>query len=142
MSVPPPGSLPLEASSPCPNCGQPWPPNAPACPNCGFLRPVGSSWPPTPIGQAETAPRPSAPSKLVTSTATGDILLGLGLSALLFVMLGAGLLVVPVLYLALRRQYPVFARGLGFGWLGGSAIILGAFALCVLSLSASHPGGS
>lgn len=136
MSVPPPEPAALEVSPPCPNCGQPWQENAPACPNCGFLRP--SVWPP-PGSQPGVSPRP--PSNLVTNSVTADILLALGISVVCFATLGAGLLLNPILYFALRRQYPVFARGLGFGWLGGTALTLGALAVCIAALSQSSQNG-
>lgn len=140
MSVPPPEPASSELFPPCPNCGQPWPPEVPVCPNCGYLRPAGSSWLPTPGGQPATRPR--LPSKLVTGSATGDVLLGLGISALTFVSLGIGFLVIPILYFLMRRQYPVFARGLGFGWIAGTALLLGALAVCIglLSQSGQHGG--
>ena len=127
MSVPPPGPLPPEASSPCPNCGQPWPENAPACPNCGFLRPTGSSWPPAPQGAAVPSP---VPPRLVTGKAAGDIVLGLFLSLLSFALAGLGVILMPVLYFVFQPRFPVFARGIGFGWLTGMALILGAVAVC------------
>lgn len=131
MSVPlPPEPLSSGPSAPCPNCGLPWPENAPACPNCGFLRPA--VWPPTPQGQV--APIPHLP-RLVTKSATGDLLLGLGLSLISFFGVGLGVVAMPILYFVLQPRYPAFARGIGFGWLGGMALLLGAFAVCIVSLN-------
>ena len=122
----------------CPNCGLPWPPEAPVCPNCGYVRPEIPSWPPSPGGQPGlSAP---TPSKLVTGSAAGDIFLGLGISLASF-LVGIGIVVIPILYFVLRRSYPVLARGLGFGWLAGTALVLGALALCLVSLSQSSQNG-
>lgn len=126
MSVPlPPEPSSFGPSSPCPNCGQAWPENAPACPNCGFLRPA--IWPPTPAGQISAAP---VPPRLLTGNAKGDIWLGLGISLVLYAAFGAGLLLLPILYLILNSRLPIFARGLGYGWLGGIALVFGAFLVC------------
>ncbi len=115
---------------PCPNCNQPWPEGGAAvCPNCGYVRPT--AWPPPPAGQT-TAPPPPV-SKTVTKGAAGDILLGLGISALTL-LVGIGFVAVPVLYFVLRRQYPDFARGLGIAWLVGTVLVLGAVAACVYSI--------
>ena len=127
MSVPPPPEPMSSLAPPCPNCRQPWLENALACPNCGFLRPA--VWPPAPTGQPEIRPR--SPSNLITRSVTGDILLGLGVSVVSFIILGIGILLIPILYLTLRRQYPVFARGMGFGWIAGAALPLGLLAVCV-----------
>ena len=125
MSLPPPEPLPAGPSAPCPNCGQLWPENAPACPNCGFLRPV--VWPPTPTGQVSAAP---VLSRLITGNAKGDIILGLGISVVSYVIFGLGLVLLPILYLTLNSRFPIFARGLGYGWLGGIALAFGAFLIC------------
>lgn len=124
-------SVPLP-SPPCPNCGLPWPPDAPVCPNCGYVRPEIPSWPPSPGGQPGLLALP--PVKLVTGHATGDIFLGLGISLASF-LVGIGIVVMPILYFALRRRYPILARGFGFGWLAGMALLLGAFAICLVGLS-------
>ena len=128
MSVP----LPPLPSPPCPNCGMPWPPDAPVCPNCGYVRPDIPSWPPSPdtLAGAPAAP----PVKLVTGHAAGDMLLGVGISLASF-FVGIGIIVMPILYFTLRRPYPVLARGLGFGWLAGTTLLLGALAICLVDLS-------
>lgn len=127
MSLLPSGS---DAAPPCPNCGQPWPENAPACPNCGLLRPA--VWPPPPGGSAAPSP---VPLRLVTGKAAGDIALGVFLSLLSFALAGLGVVLMPILYFVFQPRFPVFARGLGFGWLTGMALILGAFAVCVAVVS-------
>ena len=129
MSVLPPQPLP---SPPCPNCGMPWPPEAPVCPNCGYVRPEIPSWPPSPGGQPGLSA--TLPPKLATGNATGDIMLGIGVGLASFAV-GIGILAAPVLYFVLRGSYPVLARGLGFGWLAGVVLLLGAFAICLVGLS-------
>ena len=124
-----------EPSAPCPNCGTPWPENAPACPNCGRLRPA--VWPPAPAGSPAAAPPPA--TRLVTRSETGDILLGLGVSVAAL-LAGIGFLLLPILYFVLKRQTPTFARGLGFGWLAGTALLLGALGVCFYALS-QNPNG-
>ena len=57
---------------------------------------------------------------------------GIGLSSF---AVGIGIVLMPILYFVLRRPYPVLARGLGFGWLTGMALVLGALALCIFDLS-------
>jgi len=125
MSAPPPEPLSFGPSSPCPNCGQLWSENAPACPNCGFLRPA--VWPPVPTGQVSAAP---VPPRLATGNATGDLMLGLGISVASWAIFGLGFILLPILYLSLNSRFPVFARGLGYGWLGGIALAFGAFLIC------------
>ena len=133
MSLPPPEPLPSGPSTPCPNCGQLWPENAPACPNCGFLRPA--VWPPVPTGQVSAA---TAPPRLVTGNAKGDIALGLGISVVSYAIFGLGLVLLPILYLILNSRFPVFARGLGYGWLGGIALAFGAFLICTAYVFSPH----
>ena len=133
MSTPPLEPPPAGLSAPCPNCGQLWPENAPACPNCGFLRPA--VWPPTPTGQVSAAP---APPRLATGTATGDIALGLGISVISYAIFGLGLVLLPILYLTLNSRFPVFARGLGYGWLGGIGLAFGAFLICTAYMFSPH----
>jgi hypothetical protein len=119
MSVPP---------VPCPNCGLPWPPDATVCPNCGFIRSSTASWPPPPSGFVPT-PLPPVP-RLVTGKAWGDVTLGLGISVLSNFLGGLGFLVMPILYFVLRPNFPVLARGIGFGILAGIALALGALVWC------------
>ena len=102
------------------------------------MRPAAPAWPPPPSGLA-AGPLPPA-SRLVTGNATGDVLLGLGVS-LLSLLVGVGLVAAPILYFALRRQYPNFGRGLGFGWLVGAALLLGALTVCFVALSQSGQNG-
>ena len=128
MSVPPPQPFQPVPSPPCPNCGLPWPPEAPVCPNCGYVRPEIPSWPPSPGGQPGLSTLP--PPKLVTGNATGDMVLGIGIGLSSF-SVGIGIIAIPVLYFVLRRSYPVLVRGLGFGWLAGMALLLGALAICL-----------
>ena len=133
MPLPPPEPLSAGPSAPCPNCGQLWPENAPVCPNCGFLRPA--VWPPVPIGQASVAP---PPPRLVTGSATGDIMFGLGISIVSYAVFGLGLVLLPILYLTLSSRFPVFARGLGYGLLGGIALAFGAFLICTTYVFIPH----
>lgn len=135
MSIPPP----IPAAETCPNCHQSWPEGAAVCPNCGYVRPASAAWPPPPAGQA-AVPQPP-PSRLVTKSAAGDILLGLGVSVLTL-LVGLGFVALPVLYFVLRRQYPNFARGLGYGWLVGTVLVLGALAVCVYAFAHSSPNGA
>ena len=112
----------------CPNCGASWPSGAAVCPNCGHVLPA---WPPPPAGFV--AAPPPAP-RLVTGKVWGDLALGGGLSFLSGFLALLGFVVMPVLYFTLKPKYPVFARGIGYGLLAALVVVLGAFALCVVSL--------
>ena len=112
----------------CPNCGTAWPPDVNVCPNCGYIRPGVPAWPPPPTGLAAMPP-PTLP-RLVTGKAWGDMTLGIGISFLSNAVVCLGLLVMPILYFTLRPNYPVFARGIGFGILAGLVLLLGAFVVC------------
>jgi len=82
-------------------------------------------WPPPPEG---TPPPPAPPAgKLITRSQTGDFALGPVLSVASFFVMCLGFLVTPILYLAVYRTYPAFARGLGWGWV---LTVLGATAVC------------
>lgn len=70
------------------------------------------------------------PPKLVTGNAAGDIVLGIGIGLSSFAV-GIGIIAMPALYFVLRRSYPILARGLGFGWLAGTVLLLGAGAIFV-----------
>jgi len=121
----------------CPNCGQPVTPDAKLCPNCGMVLPA-AAWPPAPQGMPPAPQIPVTPT-LVTGKAWGDITLGVILSLIACAAGGIGFIVMPILYFTLRRQNPVFARGMGFGLLAGIALVLGIFGLCIYGLS--HENG-
>ncbi len=151
-------------TSPCSNCGAPWPPGVNVCPHCGYVRLALPAWPPAPLGFAAPSPMPAA--DLVTGKVGGDVMLGLAISAascLLTLSLmtgyhsllpasfgwGVGLFVPPILYFILRPRRPALARGLGWGVLTGCivlpfavvavlvALALGALSLCN-SMSGNH----
>jgi len=122
----------------CPNCEMPWPLGADVCPHCGYLRSSIPAWPPPPTS---LVPLPALPGpKLVTGTAWGDLTLGIFISFASNLFYGVGLLLSPILYFVLRRSFPVFARGLGFGFLAGIALLLGALVWCFAALSNYHGG--
>lgn len=121
---------------PCPNCGTAWPPGAAVCPHCGYIRPGVPAWPPPPMGVV-APPTPPAP-KLVTGKAWGDMTLGIGLSFVSNFLGGAGFIVMPILYFTLRAQYPIFSRGIGYGFLAGLVLLLGAIGVCLYALSNYH----
>jgi len=122
-----------ETISHCPNCGTEWPTGAEACPHCGYRRSDLASWPPTPEGFI-TPPLPPEP-RLVTGKAWGDMTLGVGITFASFIPYCLGMLVMPILYFTLRRNYPYFGRGIGYGLLVGFVVLAGALAWCLSSLS-------
>jgi len=117
-------------STHCPNCGTAWPVGVDVCAHCGFVR--APAWPPAPTGQPP--PLPPAP-RLLTGAAWGDMTLGvvIGLGSNLFY--GLGLVIAPILYFVLRPKYPIFTRGIGYGYLAVVALLLGAAAWCFYSVS-------
>lgn len=116
----------------CPNCGTVWTPGAAACPHCGW-QPPGASWPPAPNGGFVQPPLPPQ-GRLLTGKAWADITLGVVSTLLSSFVGGLGLVVMPILYFVLRPNFPVFARGIGYGLLGILALILGAIAWCFASV--------
>lgn len=129
MSVPP---------LPCPNCGTDWPQDATVCPHCGYIRPLAPAWPPPPAGLV--APPPPPVPRLVTGKVWGDMTLGIGLSFVSNFLACAGFVVMPILYFTLKPNYPVFARGIGYGTLAGLVLLAGAFAVCMVGLTNYHGG--
>ena len=125
----------------CPNCRAPWLEGAVICPNCGFVPSTSSSWPPPPSNFPNPAfvptPTPTAP-KLVTGKAWGDVTLGIGISFASNFLYCLGFLVMPILYFTLRANYPVFARGIGYGLIAGLALLLGAVAWCFSGMANLH----
>ena len=120
----------------CPNCRTEWSGEVTVCPNCGYVRPSEMSWPPAPTGQGQVPLPPRMPfvPKLVTGKVWGDISLGISITLASFVVYCLGLIVMPILYFSLRAQYPVFARGIGYGLLGGALIALGALGVCLYTI--------
>lgn len=116
----------------CPNCGTPWPTGAAVCPHCGWQQP-DAAWPPVPIGGFVQTPPPTQ-GRLITGKAWADITLGVVATLLSSAIGGLGLFVMPILYFVLRPNFPVFARGIGYGLLGILALILGAIAWCFASI--------
>ncbi len=125
-----------EVSS-CPNCGTEWTGEATVCPNCGYIRPSEASWPPAPtgLGQQPLPPRMPLVPKLVTGKVWGDITLGIAITLASLVTYCVGLIAMPILYFSLRAQYPVFARSIGYGLLGGVVVLLGALGVCLYWVS-------
>lgn len=121
----------------CPNCGTAWPPGAAACPHCGW-QPPGASWPPAPTSGFVQPPPPPAPGRLLTGRAWVDMTLGVLATLLSSLVGGLGLVVMPILYFVLRPNFPVFARGIGYGLLVVGALILGAIAWCFASIFGTH----
>jgi zinc-ribbon domain len=121
----------------CPNCGRPVEAGAAICPNCGArTRPpqagrlfTGVPWLDTMLG--------------FMTVVVSLLLFGIGMRAeggqtalvappaVITLLLTTDLLVVPVLYLVLQRNYPAFTRGIEFAMLTLLAIALGALAICV-----------
>jgi len=129
-----------EKLSHCPNCGTEWPTGIEVCPDCGYVRPGALSWPPAPIGRVETQLPPMSPQmpRLVTGKVWGDVMLGVGITLASYVVYCLGLIVMPILYFSLRPQHPAFARGIGYGLLGGIVIALGALGVCFYSMASNH----
>ncbi len=75
-------------------------------------------------------PPPPPARRLVTGAAWGDVTLGLAMSFVSNFLYCLGLLVMPILYFSFRVQYPHFARGIGYGFLGCVALLLGMLLWC------------
>ena len=126
-----------EPTSLCPNCRAAWPGGVTVCPNCGYVRPAPPAWPPPPSNLFVQPPAPPVP-KLVTGKVWGDLTLGIGLSFASNFLACVGLVVMPILYFTLKPNYPVFARGIGYGIVAGLALILGAVVWCFAGLANFH----
>ena len=122
----------------CPNCRIAWPEGASVCPNCGYVpSPAPSSWPPPPSifrGVSQSPPGP----KLLTGKVWGDLTLGIGISFASNFLYCLGLVIMPILYFMLRANYPVFARGIGYGIVAGLTLLLGAVVWCFAGLANFH----
>ena len=125
----------MESTRPCPNCGSQVGVGTTVCPNCGAVLPPPSAqpaWPPPPGG---FPPPQTFALKLVTGSTAGDVILGIVLSFVTCFIGGLGLIASPILYFVLRPTHPMFARGLGYGFLTALVLLLGAFALCFYGIS-------
>ena len=123
-----------EPLSHCPNCGTAWPEGADVCPHCGYLRQAAPAWPPPPTNFGATPPAPPPP-RLLTGAVWGDLTLGIGITVVSCCLYCLGFLVMPILWAVFQPKYPLFTRGIGYGLLGGAALLLGACALCFYDLS-------
>lgn len=122
----------------CPNCGTPWPNGAAVCPHCGWQQP-NAAWPPAPVGGFVQPPPPPMP-RLVTGRAWADLTAGIFTTLMTSFIGGLGIVVMPVLYFIIKPNYPVFARGIGYGILGVFALMLGALAWCFATVFSGHQG--
>jgi hypothetical protein len=122
----------------CPNCHVAWPEGASVCPHCGYVRSAPSVWPPPPSQLIGVPHSPPPGPKLVTGKVWGDLTLGIGISFASNFFYCLGLLVMPILYFMLRANYPVFARGIGFGFVAGLVLLLGALVWCFSGLANIH----
>lgn len=84
-------------------------------------------------------PAPGSPPHLLTKSAAGDVALGVVITLASLFVGGLGILVMPILYFALRPSAPLFARGIGYGVLVMLALLLGAFGLCLYGLAHETP---
>jgi len=48
----------------------------------------------------------------------------------------------PILYFTLKLKNPIFARGIGYGFLAGVVLLLGAFGVCVYQISHTNSVGN
>jgi len=85
-------------------------------------------------------PQPPLPT-LLTGAAWGDMTLGIGIS---FVsnFFCLGFIVMPILYFTLKMKYPIFSRGIGYGFLAGVVLLLGAFGVCVYQMAQANSQGT
>ena len=113
------------------------PPRAdgPRCPYCGGGMAVGQ-------GQCHQCGTVLGaihqPRVLLTGSAVGDRIFGFAVGFFSWFLYGLGGIGAIILYFILQRNYPVFARSLGFGILSIVVILLGAFALCLVALSGTR----
>jgi hypothetical protein len=119
-------------SNTCPNCGESLDAEWRVCPHCG--RGLTPDAPPPPVLSGEAAPGTSG-GRLLTSRAWFDVVLGLLIVAGSILLYGIGLLIPLVLYFVLKSTYPSLSRGLGYGLLGITVILLGLIAVCFASLA-------
>ena len=125
----------MESTRPCPNCNNPASADAALCPHCGAILPptaASAVWPPPPSNSPPPAP---FVQKLVTASESGDVTLGIGVTVLICIFGGIGLVASPILYFMLRPSAPFFARGIGYGFLVGAALLFGALAVCFYGVS-------
>lgn len=114
----------------CPHCGRSAKPETAVCPSCGTAL-TGDVWPPS-------VPGPSAAfaseQRLVTSSAWGDIGLGILVMVLLFLVYGIGLIAVPIVYAVTFRTYKIFARALGLTYIAAIVALVAVFCICLIAL--------
>lgn len=121
----------------CPNCGSAMP--HPAPPPTGFVQSqsLGEGWPPPLPG---TIAPPSV--ALLTRNAVGDSVLGfvtaiVGLIATVFTF-GIGIALAIGLYFTYRRRYPVFGRGMLYGFAAVLFLVMAPCLFCLSSIFLPH----
>lgn len=114
----------------CMVCGYPLKLDDQICPNCGAVL-TGGVWPPSVRGRSATFP---PEQRLVTSSAWGDIGLGILVMVLLFLVYGVGLIAVPIVYAVTFRTYKIFARALGLTYIAAIVALIAVFCICLVTL--------
>ena len=121
----------------CDNCGATLPPEAGICPTCGKdISPpqnmASGIWPPGPKGQIVLAPDPIP---LCTGSVAGDIALGVITSfagvILAFITLSIALVAVIIVYFSARKNYPVYIRGMNYGFTAAVFMLMTPCLLCI-----------
>jgi hypothetical protein len=112
----------------CPNCGQGVPEGVTLCPNCG------AAVPPTPTLRGA----PPEPERLMTKHRWLDVTLGLLTVVGAFMLFGVGVLVALLIYFVVKKSYPVYARGIGYGLAFIGILLFGALAWCVGCIAVSN----
>jgi RNA polymerase subunit RPABC4/transcription elongation factor Spt4 len=124
----------------CSNCGAVSPEGTQMCPSCGReLSSPGYSpssvWPPGPAGQVDPGP---TIIRLLTGSTAGDIWIGIaatlvGIIGTAFTF-GISLVATVIAYFMLRPKYPVFHRGMSYGF---AVIFFMLMAPCLFCLAGS-----
>jgi ribosomal protein L32 len=98
------------------------------CPNCGATL-TGGVWPPSVRGRQAAFP---PEQRLITSSAWGDLGLGILVLVLLLLVYGIGLIAVPIIYGVTFRTYKTFARALGWTYIAAIMALIAVFCICLV----------
>lgn len=102
----------------CPYCGGAMGGESTRCVQCGTVMGYGRQ-----------------PRTLITGSLTGDRVFGFIVGFFSWFLWGFGALAALIVYFAVRQNYPIFGRSLGFGLFTMVVLLLGVLAVCFVGMS-------